>query len=113
MPTDAELIRYRDKKRNNLQQIKIKKLEEYTANLEIKIERLEKELVATIKQLSVPVESEEFVTMVVAEVRAQEIYKALGTMAKLEIVKIPEWMGYYIEISDKQYRELVGDNDTE
>ena len=43
----------------------------------------------------------------VGEVRAHEIYKALGTQAKLPIVLIEG--GYYIELSEKRYRELVSD----
>ena len=97
MPTEAELIHYRDKKRNNLQQIKIKALNEKVAELE-----KDKNFAIVALDEGVKVEVEE-----VGSVKAHEIYKALGTQAVLPIVAIGG--GYYIELSEGRYQELVGD----
>ena len=84
----------------NQQRIFINKQAELIAKLEKRLAELEKERVERVDEIE---------PMVVAEVRAHEIYKALGTQAKLEIVKIEGWQGYYIELSEKRYRELVSD----
>ena len=87
MLSESELQHNRDRKRINQQGQYISKQRELIA-------KLEKE--RDISQ--VVVES-------VGEVKAHEIYKALGTMAVLPIVKIEG--AYYMELSEKRYRELV------
>jgi len=100
-PTEAELIRNRDKKRNNKLRIRNKQQEEWIAKVE-----KERDIAVAALEAGGEVEVEE-----VGSVKAHEIYKALGTMAVLKIMVIDG--GYYLELSEKRYRELVGGNDEE